>query len=65
MPKIKIHEDNCAGITVSDECEPVFSGQWLQPQGRYVDLATEELGDETPWCQLHLRAWELQDSDDT
>lgn len=58
------HIDGCAQRPFRDaDCEPDDGTAWEQPQGWYVDEATDELGDEAPWCRIRQRAWELQHDD--
>jgi hypothetical protein len=55
------HTDDCAGYDAA-ECEPI-DGQWDQPPAQYVEMATVEIGDIAPWCQVRVRAFELARGD--
>lgn len=57
------HADDCTA-TGAEECEPAAGLRWDQPPGSYVVEATDELGDEQPWCQIRARAFELKAEDD-
>lgn len=52
------HTEDCVAVGAAD-CQPA-EGVWLQPPGSYVMQATDELGDDAPWCQIQTRAFELE-----
>lgn len=50
-----IHADDCVG---AGSCQPI-NGQWVQPAASWVEMAKAVLGDDAPWCQIRMFAWDL------
>lgn len=54
------HTEDCIAREHPDlECAAI-EGDWNQPPGGYVQQATDELGEDVPWCQIQSLASFMQ-----